>query len=50
MTFRDNFLGILIIDVRIVKISFSAQGQDIRKRTLNFEPQTEFRTVTDNIR
>ena len=48
--FRDNFLGILIVDVEIVKISFSAQGPNIRKRTLYFESQTESRTVTDNIR
>ena len=50
MIFRENFLGILIVYAKIVKISFSAQGQDIGKRTLHFEPQTEFRTVTDNIR
>ena len=50
MIFRENFLGIFIVDVKIVKISFSAQGQDIRKQTLHFEPRTEFRTVTDNIR
>ena len=50
MIFRDNFLGILIVDVEIVKISFSAQGPNIRKRTLYFESQTESRTVTDNIR
>ena len=50
MIFRDNFLGILIVYAKIVKINFSAQGQDIGKRTLHFEPQTESRTVTDNIR
>ena len=50
MIFRDNFLGKLIIIVKLVKISFSAQGQGIRKRTLNFVPQAESRTVTYNVR
>ena len=50
MIFRDNFLGKLIDDVNRVLISFSVQGQDIRKRTLRFESRNESRTGTDNIR